>query len=120
MKDTPTRDSALTVKTEPADHSEASAPCSPIAPQDESDPKPVLDTVNSTTDPEQLPETCNTVMVSGHDTVCTSTTDSSQFKKDLSNSLSECLVEINASVGSGRNTPSPCPSTAGKFDRSRV
>ena len=113
VKETPSRDSITCVKAEPADHSGASTPSSPITPQDDSDLKPVLSTANSTTDQERLPTDGNAVAVSGSDGVCTSTTDSTQFGKDLSNSLSECLVEINVSIGSGRNTPSPCPSTAG-------
>ena len=48
------------------------------------------------------------------DTECTpSTLDSNVSDKDLNNSLAECLVEINVAVSSGRNTPSPCPSTSG-------
>ena len=113
MKETPCRNSVPALKTEPVDHSEPSAPCSPTTPQDDSDSKPVLCTANSTTDQEQLPDTSDIVTEAGNDAVCTSTTDSGQLNKDLSKSLSECLVEMNASAGSGRNTPSPCPSTAG-------
>lgn len=119
-KETPCRNSVPALKTEPADHSEPSAPCSPTTPQDDSDSKPVLCTANSTTDQEQLPDSSDVVTGAGNDAVCTSTTDSGQLNKDLTKSLSECLVEMNTSAGSGRNTPSPCPSTAGKCLELRV
>ena len=113
IKDVPTSHSVAAVKVEPAEHSGASTPNSPITPQDESELKPILTTANSTTDQERIPDASNAVAVAEPDAVCTSRVDSTQFSKDLSSSLSECLVEINVSVGSGTNTPSPCPSTAG-------
>lgn len=118
MKETPTKDTTVSVKTELADHSETSTPNSPITPREESEPKLVLSTASSTTEQDILPDSANTlsenVLPAPADTECTpSTVDSSVLGKDLNNSLAECLVEINVAVGSGRNTPSPCPSTSG-------
>jgi len=118
VKETPTKDTTVSVKTELADHSEASTPNSPITPREESEPKLVLSTASSTTEQDILPDSANTlsenVLPAPADTECTpSTVDSSVLGKDLNNSLAECLVEINVAVGSGRNTPSPCPSTSG-------
>lgn len=118
VKETPTKDTTVSVKTELADHSEASTPNSPITPREESEPKLVLSTASSTTEQDILPDSANTlsenVLPAPGDTECTpSTVDSSVLGKDLNNSLAECLVEINVAVGSGRNTPSPCPSTSG-------
>ena len=120
MKETPVKDAAVSVKTEQADHSEASTPNSPITPREESEPTIVLSTASSTTDHDILPDSANTlsenVLPAPPDTECTpSTLDSSVLGKDLNNSLAECLVEINVAVGSGRNTPSPCPSTSGIY-----
>lgn len=118
VKETPTKDTTVSVKTELADHSETSTPNSPITPREESEPKLVLSTASSTTEQDILPDSANTlsenVLPAPADTECTpSTVDSSVLGKDLNNSLAECLVEINVAVGSGRNTPSPCPSTSG-------
>lgn len=119
VKETPTKDTAVSVKTELADHSEASTPNSPITPREESEPKPVLSTASSTSDHDILPDTANAIsenVLPAPDTECTpSTLDSSLLGKDLNDSLTECLVEINVAVGSGRNTPSPCPSTTGIY-----
>lgn len=120
MKETPTKDTTVSVKTELADHSEASTPNSPITPREESEPKLVLSTASSTTEQDILPDSANTlsenVLPAPADTECSpSTVDSSVLGKDLNNSLAECLVEINVAVGSGRNTPSPCPSTSGSY-----
>ncbi|KAJ7377586.1 Histone-lysine N-methyltransferase 2E [Desmophyllum pertusum] len=116
---TPTRDSTVSIKTELVDDSEASTPNSPITPREESELKPVLNTASSTTDHDIIPEVSDVVSedtVPAPDAMCSTSTvdvDSTQFSKDLSSSLTECLVEINIAVGSGRNTPSPCPSTSG-------
>ena len=120
VKETSTKDSIVSVKTELADHSEASTPNSPITPREESEPKLVVNTASSTTDHDIQPDSANTplenVLPVPADTECApSTLNSSVLGKDLSNSLTECLVEINVAVGSGRNTPSPCPSTSGIF-----
>ena len=121
MKDTPTKDTSGFIKTEPADISEASAPNSPITPREEIEPKPVIGTASSTTDHDIIPDSGNTVSENVTvepvaDTVClTDTVDSDQLGKDLSNSVTECLVEVNVADDSGRNTPSPCPSTAGSL-----
>ena len=120
VKETPAKETPISVKTEPADHSEASTPNSPITPREENESKPVLSTASSTTDHDILPDSANTpsenVLPAPPDTECTpSTLDSSVLGKDLNNSLTECLVEINVAVGSGRNTPSPCPSTSGIY-----
>lgn len=120
VKETSTKDTVVSVKTELADHSEASTPNSPITPREESEPKLVLNTASSTTDHDIQPDSTNTplenVLPAPADTECApSTLNSSVLGKDLSNSLTECLVEINVAVGSGRNTPSPCPSTSGIF-----
>ena len=118
VKETPAKDTTVSVKTEQADHSEASTPNSPITPREEIEPKVVLGTASSTTDHDILPDSADTlsenVLSAPPDTECTpSTLDSNVSDKDLDNSLAECLVEINVAVGSGRNTPSPCPSTSG-------
>lgn len=120
VKETLTKDTAVSVKTELADHSEASTPNSPITPREESEPRLVLSTASSTTDHDILPDSASTpsenVLPAPADTECTpSTLNSSLLGKDLNNSLTECLVEINVAVGSGRNTPSPCPSTSGIY-----
>ena len=120
MKETPVRDMTVSTKTELADHSEASTPNSPVTPKEESEPKPVLSTVSSTTEHEILPDSANAISENAlpvpPENECTPRTlESSLLGKDLNNSLTECLVEINVAVGSGRNTPSPCPSTSGIF-----
>ena len=120
VKETSIKDTTVSVKTELADHSESSTPNSPITPREESEPKPALSTANSTTDHDIQPDSANTplenVLPVPADTECApSTLNSSVLGKDLNNSLTECLVEINVSVGSGRNTPSPCPSTSGIY-----
>ena len=120
VKETPTtKDTAISIKTELADHSEASTPNSPVTPREESEPKPVLSTTSSTAEHDVLPDVGNAISensVSAPDTVCTtSTVDTTLLGKDFNNSLTECMVEINIAVGSGRNTPSPCPSTAGRY-----
>lgn len=120
VKETLTKDTTVSVKTELADHSEASTPNSPITPREESEPRLVLSTASSTTDHDILPDSASTpsenVLPAPSDTECTpSTLNSSLLGKDLNNSLTECLVEINVAVGSGRNTPSPCPSTSGIY-----
>lgn len=118
---TPTRDSTVSIKTELVDDSEASTPNSPITPREDSELKPVLNTASSTTDHDIIPEVSDVVSedtVPAPDAMCSTSTvdvDSTQFSKDLSSSLTECLVEINIAVGSGRNTPSPCPSTSGSL-----
>ena len=119
VKEMTNREHVIAVKTEPTEHSEASTPSSPVTPREDSDLKPVLSTANSTTDQDPLPDDSCDVAVSGPEALCTSTTDSTQFDKDLNSSLTECLVDINVSVGSGRNTPSPCPSTAGMCPREK-
>ena len=120
VKESPTKDTTVSVKREPADHSEASTPNSPITPREESEPKPVVSTASSTTEHDILPDSANAilenVLPAAPEAECTpSTLESSPLGKDLNNSLAECLVEINVAVGSGRNTPSPCPSTSGIF-----
>ena len=118
---TPTRDSTVSIKTELVDDSEASTPNSPITPREDSELKPVLNTASSTTDHDSIPEVSDVVSedtVPAPDAMCSTSTvdvDSTQFSKDLSSSLTECLVEINIAVDSGRNTPSPCPSTSGSL-----
>lgn len=122
MKETPVRDTTVSTKTELADHSEASTPNSPITPKEESEPKPVLSTASSTTEHDILPDSANAISenvvpVPSENECTPRTLESSLLGKDLNNSLTECLVEINVAVGSGsgRNTPSPCPSTSGIF-----
>lgn len=121
-KDTPAKDTSVSVKTEPADISEASLPNSPITPREESETKPVIiSTASSTTDRDAtatpdngIVTTEQVVPLAADIPVCTSNTaDSTQPAKDLSNSLAECVVEVNVAEDSGRNTPSPCPSTTG-------
>ena len=120
VKETLTKDTTVSVKTELADHSEASTPNSPITPREESEPKLVLNTASSTTDHDILPDSASTpsenVLPAPADTECTpSTLNSNLLGKDFNNSLTDCLAEINVAVGSGRNTPSPCPSTSGIY-----
>lgn len=112
VKETPSSgDAVASMKTEPVEQSVASTPGSPITPQDDSDAKPVLNTATSTTEQDPLPDSSDAV--TGSDAVCSSTTDSNQLSKDVKKTLPDCLTEISASVVSGTNTPSPCPSTAG-------
>lgn len=112
VKETPSSEDAVaSVKTEPVEQSVASTPGSPITPRDDSDSKPVLNTATSTTEQDPLPDSSDAV--TGSDAVCSSTTDSHQLSKDVKKILPDCLTEISASVVSGTNTPSPCPSTAG-------
>ncbi|KAL9959424.1 hypothetical protein ACROYT_G032747 [Oculina patagonica] len=117
LKASPTKDTAISIKTELGDHSEASTPNSPITPREENEPKLVQSTTSSITDHDILPAAGHVVSensVPSVDAVCTTkTVDNTLLGKDLSNSLTECMVEINVAVSSGRNTPSPCPSTAG-------
>ena len=50
-RETLTKDTSVSVKTEPADISEASTPNSPITPREEKEAKPVvISTASSTTD----------------------------------------------------------------------
>ena len=112
-----TKENVTTVTTEPADNSGPSTPSSPVTPVDDSELnlKPAENVATSTTVQDPVPDEKIDVATSATESLCTSTTESTQLSKEVnSNSVSECLVEINVSVGSGRNTPSPCPSTAGK------
>lgn len=112
VKETPSSgDAVASMKTEPVEQSVASTPGSPITPRDDSDAKPVLNTATSTTEQDPLPDSSDAV--TGSDAVCSSTTDSNQLSKDVKKTLPDCLTEISASMVSGTNTPSPCPSTAG-------
>ncbi|KAK2571082.1 Inactive histone-lysine N-methyltransferase 2E [Acropora cervicornis] len=112
VKETPSSgDAVASMKTEPVEQSVASTPGSPITPRDDNDAKPVLNTATSTTEQDPLPDSSDAV--TGSDAVCSSTTDSNQLSKDVKKTLPDCLTEISASVVSGTNTPSPCPSTAG-------
>nr|XP_058960412.1 inactive histone-lysine N-methyltransferase 2E-like isoform X1 [Pocillopora verrucosa] len=121
-RETLTKDTSVSVKTEPADISEASTPNSPITPREEKEAKPVvISTASSTTDqnatamPDNVSVVSEQVVPLAADIpLCTSNTaDSTQPAKELSNSLTECEVEVNVAEDSGRNTPSPCPSTTG-------
>lgn len=118
IKEMLTKETVTTVTTEPADNSGPSSPSSPITPVDDSELnlKPAENVATSTTVQDPVPGEKIDVATSATESLCTSTTESTQLSKEMnSNSVSECLVEINVSVGSGRNTPSPCPSTAGKW-----
>ena len=121
-RETLTKDTSVSVKTEPADISEASTPNSPITPREEKEAKPVvISTASSTTDqnatamPDNVSVVSEQVVPLAADIpLCTSNTaDSTQPAKELSNSFTECEVEVNVAEDSGRNTPSPCPSTTG-------
>ena len=117
IKEMLTKENVTTVTTEPADNSGPSTPSSPVTPVDDSELnlKPAENVATSTTVQDPVPDEKIDVATSATESLCTSTTESTQLSKEVnSNSVSECLVEINVSVGSGRNTPSPCPSTAGK------
>ncbi|XP_015765665.1 PREDICTED: serine-rich adhesin for platelets-like [Acropora digitifera] len=116
IKEMLTKENVTTVTTEPGDNSGPSTPSSPVTPVDDSELnlKPAENVATSTTVQDPVPDEKIDVATSGTESLCTSTTESTQLSKEVnSNSVSECLVEINVSVGSGRNTPSPCPSTAG-------
>ena len=117
IKEMLTKENVTTVTSEPADNSGPSTPSSPVTPVDDSELnlKPAENVATSTTVQDPVPDEKIDVATSATESLCTSTTESTQLSKEVnSNSVSECLVEINVSVGSGRNTPSPCPSTAGK------
>ena len=103
------------MQTETGEHSGASAPGSPVTPREDTDVKPVLSTASSTADLTQdadaAPVCESTVCIP--ESASASVADSGHFGKDLGQSLADCLVEVNSAVASGRNTPSPCPSTSG-------
>ena len=118
IKEMLTKENVTTVTTEPAENSGPSTPSSPVTPVDDSELnlKPAENVATSTTVQDPVPDEKIDVATSATESLCTSTTESTQLSKEVnSNSVSECLVEINVSVGSGRNTPSPCPSTSGKW-----
>ena len=105
-----------TVKLENGEQSGVSSPSSPSTPREgDAEGLPVLSTASSTTDltvDNTVDETSNVTTPKPIDSSSTGL-DSNAVATLGITSLKERLVEISNSIGSERESPSPCSSTSG-------